>query len=128
MRRVYYQYELWEDYQRGMYALTAPDQERAIEDARLLLANPAALYHAMAAATLLWQHACEVNLTNRSRNRQAWLGQAACCLLYQTPESLTKLGWHRLTDAEQRAANAVADQVIVAWERRYTAREVADCA
>jgi hypothetical protein len=66
-----------------------------------------------------WKYSAEVNLSNRNRNRQAWLGQASCCLIVGAPEDLTKQAWHTLTAAEKIAANAVADEVIAAWERRY---------
>ncbi len=66
-----------------------------------------------------WPFAAEANLTNRSRNRQAWIGQATCCFAYGSAEHQTKEAWHQLTSQEQAAANLAADKVISHWESIY---------
>ncbi len=120
LRQVYHPYMLWEDWRRGMYRPPqVPIQPDHIEAARRLLADASACDAAMRRVTGEWKYACEVNLTNQSRNRRAWLGQAACCLVAGASEDITKLAWHRLTDREQHGANLVADIVICDWESWY---------
>lgn len=116
--RVFHPYLMWEDYQHGMFRAVTDqceaDQLRG--EAAGLLARPSALRLAMQLVTTRWPRATEMNLTNRNRNRQAWLGQAACCLWVGAPDGLTKEAWHTLLPGQQAAANAVADEVIAAWE------------
>jgi hypothetical protein len=120
MKRIYHHYELWEDWQHGMYALgLTRGDDRAmpavIEASRQLLINLPALRDAMQFVAFNWTHAAEVNLTNPNRNYQAWLGQAACCHHHGAPECLTKLAWHQLSTVQQDAANAIADGIMEAW-------------
>lgn len=132
MIRVYHRYELWEDFAHGLYRMalynSPQEQEELIELARELLIDQAKLWDAMNAVATEWVHAAEVQLTNTTRNRRAWLGQAACCYAYGAPESLTKLAWHRLERAQQDRANAVADHVIATWEANYYPRGSLFCA
>ena len=69
--------------------------------------------------SLKWKYAAEQNLSNTSRNRQAWLGQAACCFNHGCSESLTKKAWHQLNISDQNKANEIADKVIHEWEQYY---------
>lgn len=122
IERVYHHYEKWEDYKAGLFRAVGCDDsanEEMIGLAAQLLCNVAELYEAMSAISVLWVCSSEVNLTNPSLNRRAWLGQAACCYQYRVPEDLTKQAWHRLSKEQQDAANGVADAVIREWEDRY---------
>lgn len=119
MRRVFHHYETWEDYHAGMYELTVPVEAHYTEKAKELLGNPQHLRAAMDAVTRCWQIASETNLTHIGRNRQAWLGQAACAHHAGAPEYLTRRAWNLLTSAEQIEANLVADSVIAQWEKEY---------
>lgn len=78
---------------------------------------------AMHKATVAWPFSCEHNLTARSMNRLAWLGHAGCYLETGSPELCTRTGWHTLTQAQQDAANAAAQEVLDDWERRHLARD-----
>jgi hypothetical protein len=117
MTRIYHHYRLWEDWIDGLYRQTiTPAEDVIVSRASRLLASPDWLHKAMMQVAIEWRHAGEVNLSNRHRNRQAWLGQAACCLVCGATEDLTKKAWHILSLAEQEAANRVADKVIAYWE------------
>lgn len=119
MRRIFHHYEKWEDWKDGLYRRSVGDaaDEILISRSARLLSDIAMLDRAMTAVVDEWKHSAEVNLSNRSRNRRAWLGQSACCLVCGTPEHLTKQAWHRLSPAEQERANAVADSAIEYWEQ-----------
>lgn len=67
-----------------------------------------------------WPLAAEHNLTDRSQNRRAWVGQATCCHEDRVPESETRAAWWLLSTEQQAAANAVADKVIEEWERYWS--------
>lgn len=63
-----------------------------------------------------WPHSCEHNLTDRSQNRRAWIGHAACALAFRCPEDIVRQAWSRLTEQQQNEANAKADEAIGYWE------------
>lgn len=121
MKRIFHHYEKWEDWRDGLYRLSVniDAEEILITRAARLLADPELLLIAMTRVIDEWKVSAEVNLSNPSRNRQAWLGQSACCLLCGAPEDLTKQAWHRLSQGERDYANAIADRVISKWEDRY---------
>lgn len=118
MKRIFHHYEKWEDWKDGLYALDVQNPEEIlIARATRLLRDVDHLRLAMLRVVHRWPNSAEVNLSNTSRNRQAWLGQAAACWACGATEDLTKEAWHRLTIAEQDAANLVADYVIAVWEQ-----------
>ena len=63
-----------------------------------------------------WRYSCEHNLTDRSQNRRAWVGHAACALAFQCPEDIVRQAWGHLSEQQQNEANAQADIAIGYWE------------
>lgn len=120
IERVFHPFHLWEDYKMGMYEKTCfMDDESMVRACEATLSCPELLWECMQFVSHNWGHAAEHNLTNLNRNRQAWLGQAACCFIDGAPEYLVKRAWNNLSAEKQRAANAVADEVIKEWEWKY---------
>jgi hypothetical protein len=115
LKRVYHHYSKWEDWKDGLYS---PREEKTTIKKRVirLLASPSLLLLAMRTVVVVWPFSSEVNLSNRSRNRQAWLGQSAACFVCGANEDTTKSAWRSLSLAEQDSANAIADKVIAEWE------------
>lgn len=120
IERVYHPYDLWEDYQQGMYEMTCfMDEQKLIADCEQTLKCPEWLMECMLFVSHNWSFAAEHHLTNTHRNRQAWLGQSACCWIHGAPEYTTKKAWNNLTEHQKTKANAVADEVIQNWEEKY---------
>ena len=119
MKRIYYHFKLWEDNKNGMYNLKCDDIQGTMTSCKHLLSTPSELEIEMRYVKDFWVVSTEVNMTCRNRNRQAWLGQAACCLYCGAPEFVTKLAWWELSDQQREAANAVADIIINEFEREY---------
>lgn len=117
LKRVYYPYQDWEDYLHEMYE--DKSNPVLVEAAVSLLSNQDRLLWAMRRVIREWLRSAEMNMSNRSRNRQAWLGQAACCLDCGVPENLTKQAWNELSEEVREKANAIADIVIGEWEDSY---------
>ena len=115
MKRIFHRYEKWEDFKHGMYSDGV--HENGISAAKSVLINLEVLDHAMWYVLNHWTNSAQLNLSNKSRNRQAWLGQAACCWLVHANENETKLAWHTLTEEQQRDANDVADKYIMEFEQ-----------
>ena len=120
MERIYHHYNKWEDYHNGLYHTTQVDNiEELVGRCADLLKNCDAFYLVMINVVKEWRIASEVNLTNISRNRQAWLGQSSCCYKYKAPEYVTKLAWRTLTKEQQDKANDTADRIIYEWGKIY---------
>lgn len=124
MKRIYHNYELWEDFKNGMYEeplkskLEGETSEVRIEKAVKLLTDELLCQHYMERVAMEWVYACEQVFTNSSMNRIAWLGQAACCLYAGIKESETRKAWWHLTEKQQETANSIAASVIKEWEKR----------
>lgn len=120
MERVYYHFKEWEDNQNGMYETTCfMDPYDMILDCKRLLTTKEWLWEAMTFVSHSWIKSSTQQLTNINRNRQAWLGQAACCFSHGAPEYLTKRAWALLDENQQKIANEIADQVICDWEQKF---------
>lgn len=111
----------------GMWAIpAASDRARFIRESAALMMNRKHFENAMRLALDEWPRSVSVALTTPGMNRRAWIGQAGCFLVTGSPEETTRLGWHTLTDREQRHANSAADLVISEWEAAEAAAVGAD--
>src|SRR5689334_21548419 len=100
MKRIYYRYELWEDWQHGLYNKTV-DYDEAEREIRAklcmkLLSNQNGFYEVPKKVLKDWVISSAVNLSNVNRNRQAWVGQASCCYELGVPEFITKWAWRMM--------------------------------
>ena len=123
MKRIYHPYWLWEDHKNGLYDITKTYTEIEEMDlsvkAKSLLSSPEWFMKIASKVIEEWKISAEVNLTNPSRNRQAWIGQASCCYAFRIPEHITKYGWRLMSPDQQKEANQVADQIIKKWEDNH---------
>lgn len=65
-----------------------------------------------------WRYACEQNLTNNSRNRLSFLGQAACCYNHGATIPETTAAWWALTQEQRDNANNTASNFIQKYEQK----------
>lgn len=121
MKRVFYPYNLWEEVDYGMYkaVLGSAKRDRLVKKALSLLSNPTMLEHYMRKSLTVFPKSTERNLTTQGMNKQAWLGQAACCLFGNVPSDITKEAWGMLTPEQKDAANDAADRVYKEWRTTY---------
>ncbi len=120
MDKIYVHYSLWEDYLSGMWRDTYGAERQAYLKRAIRFTGNASLYGRwMMRVVRRWPYACLENLSDIGRNRQAFIGHAACCLALGCPEDITRLAWHQLTQQQQDAANAEADKAIAYWESLY---------
>lgn len=119
MDRIYSNYKLWEDFKNGMYETTCyMDSSMLAQECAQTLSCPEWLEESMMFCIINWPVSTAQHLSNKHRNRQAWLGQAACCMVHGAPEYVTKQGWHMLSELDQKRANKVADKCIEFWEKQ----------
>ena len=120
MKPIYYRYELWEDYQNGMFHKKQDNkEEERKQKAVLFFKNLKLLYEKMKYVAENWKHSAEMTFTNTSINHQAWLGQASNCLYTGCCEEETIEVWHLLSEEERNEANKVADKVYYEWLEKY---------
>lgn len=120
MQRIFHHYSEWEDFKGGLYRLpSVQDSAHQVECSKILLSSPGTFYNVALQMVQEWVIAADVNLCNRSRNRQAWIGQASCCFNHKAAEHQTKEAWWLLDDKQRKEANEAADCVIEIWERFY---------
>jgi hypothetical protein len=118
MKRIYHHYEKWEEIQAGMWRnVPASERQDLMDRAAILMKDTESFYQAMRRAITEWPFSCEHHLTG-GFNRQAWIGHAGCCIAVNSPEDITRLAWHNLSQDQQDLANAAADKAIAEWERR----------
>jgi hypothetical protein len=118
MKQIYHHYELWEDVKNDILkdGFSEIEAEKLTLKAKSLLCNPKEFLKIANEVIIEWKYASEQHLSNKSRNRQAWLGQASCCFKYKVPEYITKYAWRLMTFEEQKKANEIADIIIKKWE------------
>jgi len=119
MKKKYHNYHKWEAFHEGLYSLTTENEWDKLVKSRELLADSKKLKESMCKVLRNWKYSVEENMTDRSMNRQAFLGQCACCLEFGTPDYLTKIAWRYLTDEQRIEANKVADEVIELFDKNY---------
>lgn len=118
MKQIFAPYWEWEDYINGMYDLIpASSHSQLIEIAIQILSDSELFDLILGEVFKEWSVSVNVNLSNRSINRRAWLGRAACCYLYNVPETLTRLAWKELTDEQRQAADLIAIKYIQMYEK-----------
>ena len=114
--RIFHTWEKWECYRAGFYE-ERPEtmtQEEGEEAYRSFLSDEAAFDRALLVVTQEWPYSCEHYLTNDRMNRIAWLGQASVAQALRIP-SCCRGGYHRLTDAQKKAADTLALTALNRW-------------
>lgn len=118
MIEVFAPYWEWEDYANGMYEIPTTGDMNRLSGLAASMLSDAGWFGATARQVIqAWPVAAAVNLTSRSGNRRAWVGQASCSFGLRVPELATRAAWKTLTQDIREVANDVADEVISEYER-----------
>ena len=113
--RIWHPYWKWEETEHNMWG-SVRDRNDYLDRA-IQFTGDAELYGKyMMRVVREWVYSCEHNLTDRSQNRRAWIGHAACALAFQCPEDIVRQAWGHLSEQQQIEANAKADEAIRDWE------------
>jgi ParB-like chromosome segregation protein Spo0J len=114
--RIFHTFDKWECFRAGFYdeRPNGMTQEEGEEKYRAFLADQDAFRSALEAVTIGWKHSCEHYLTNDRMNRIAWLGQASVAQALRIP-SCCRGGYHRLSDDQKQAADALALEYLNKW-------------
>ena len=111
-------YWIREDYLNGLFDTTTEDDELCIKKVERLFKSEKRTIKAMSSVIQKWKHSTEHNLTNRSINKIAWLGQAACCYSLKVPDFITKKAWWNLPKETRNRADKNAKDLIESYENK----------
>lgn len=120
IKQAFYRYELWEDFQSGMY--NPRNEEEKIQEAIHLLSDEKLCREYMEKVVSEWNIATEQVLTNPECNGRAWLGQCACFMFGGCRDEETRSAWVLLSPEVQKKANKIAESVIYNWLCEYSKR------
>ena len=121
IQRVYHPYNLWEDYKHCFYDNCSGEEGKTKKQLAIdLLSNEECLNVYMGRIIKEWFYSCEHNLTNPAMNKIAYIGQAACSLYANIPNTITMDAWGELTDEQKSTADKVALSKLKEWELKYS--------
>lgn len=122
LTRIYHPYWDWEEVEHNMWGVVdnrAHYLKKAIE-----FTGDHKLYgRFMMRVANEWTSSAEHNLSNKTQNRKAWIGHAACALAFQCPEDIVREAWRHLTEDQQIKANDQAKQAIEYWEKEQCQKQ-----
>jgi hypothetical protein len=123
--RIFHTFDKWEAvnynfFGTGHKTMTKIQCEHAYKN---LLTNEEDFRSALAHIIENWKYSCEHNLTNKSMNRIAWLGQAALAYRHQIP-SIYCSGFRLLDERQQERANEIALEYLNEWLKKNSLPEV----
>tara|TARA_Y100000310_G_scaffold208355_1_gene208949 strand:- start:1074 stop:1475 length:402 start_codon:yes stop_codon:yes gene_type:complete len=114
--RIYHHYSLWEDHKNGFYNNCSGDSKKEKIQKAIKMFNSERLTRKyMDKIINEWKYSCEHNFTNPSLNRIAYIGQAACCLYGNIPNTVTMEAWNMLDRKVKNRSNMIAEEVLSTW-------------
>ena len=113
--RTYHPYWDWEEIDFNMWG-SVKDRQKFLKMAIDFTGDHILYGSHMLAVVDEWVKSCEHNLSNRTQNRKAWIGHAACAKAFGCPEDIVREAWSHLTEEQQALANDQADKAIQYWE------------
>lgn len=123
--RIFHTYDKWECHKAGLYASTKEGwtHEECQEEFKRILSDAKLFEEILSKLIVEWKFSCEHYLTNRSMNRIAWLGQAACCYQSGIPARYSN-SWFDMEQKHQDRANRVAFKYLNIWLQKNNLDEV----
>jgi hypothetical protein len=116
MERIYHPYWLWEDYKAGFYENISGEEKKQMILKVIEMFNSESLTKEFMNKVITeWKYSCEHNLTNESLNKIAYIGQGACCIYANVPNTITMEAWSLLDKEVQNRANKIAEKTIKNW-------------
>lgn len=122
LKRIYHPYQKWEEINYNMWGSVA-NRAECLEIAIEFTGNHKLYGFWMREVSRDWPYSCEHNLTDKTQNRKAWIGHAACAYALEIPEDIIRKAWSFLTEYQQAKANAQAAKAIKDWELRQCQKE-----
>lgn len=116
IERMYHPYWDWEEIEFNMWG--SVENKKEYLDWAIAFTGDSDIYGAyMMKVVIEWTKSCQHNLSNRTQNRKAWIGHAACAMAKGCPEHIVREAWGHLSEDQQVKANNKAQEAIDYWER-----------
>lgn len=115
--RIFYHHDKWECWKNGLYYNAKANNENHIKKSVLVLSNQKLFFMWCNILKKRWPVSFEVHISNKTINRQAWIGQAACCVSHTANQYQTISAWNELNQSEKDIANSIADFYIKNFEK-----------
>lgn len=117
-KRVYHPWDKWEDYTFSFYEnCTGKDKDIKIAQVLDMFSSLESTRECMFFVVDNWKHSMEHNLTNKSMNRIAYIGQCACAYYKNIPSTITMEAWSSLDSETQKRADKIAQEAIDRWSK-----------
>jgi len=108
---------MWEDWKYGFYDnISGTEKGVMINKVIEMFSSEILTREYMKRVINEWGYSCEHNLTNEALNKIAYIGQAACCIYYKIPNSITMEAWNLLPPEVQERSDKIALEMINEWE------------
>jgi hypothetical protein len=118
MKKIWHPWYKWECYKAGFYSNCRDigmTKHNAKEQYRLFLSDLDLFESILKQAITKWEYSCEHFLTDKNRNRIAWLGQASMAFYKNIPAE-ARGGYKLLTNKQQQEADKLALKYLKIWE------------
>lgn len=122
LTRIYHPYWDWEEVEANMWG-TVDNREKYLKKAIEFTGDHKLYGRFMLKVVDDWPLSCEHNLSNKTQNRKAWIGHAACALAMGCPEDIVREAWKYLTEDQQNKANQKALEAIETWENKQCQKQ-----
>lgn len=117
IKRIYHPYWMWEEVKHNMWGVV--DNKFEMLEWAIEFTGDAEAYGSwMTKVVDDWGYSCSHNLSNKTQNRKAWIGHAACAYANKCPEDIVRKAWSHLSEEQQVKANKKAQEAIELWEKR----------
>jgi hypothetical protein len=117
MKQIFHHYELWEDYKCGFYNNCSGEQKKElIKKVVDIFSNENLTRKYMEKVISEWKYSLEHNLTNPSINKIAYIGQSACAIAFNIPNTITMEAWRYVSIENRNKADKIALESIKKWK------------
>lgn len=125
INQLYYPYYLWEDYKYSFYeTISGKIREEKLESCLKMFNSEELTIEYMEKVINEWYYSCRINFTNPSINKIAYLGQSACALFDNIPNTVTMEGWGLLSQDVRDRSNLIAKQKIDKWFLNFKSNQL----
>ena len=123
--RIFHTYDKWELFEYGFFNSTHKkwSAEQCRHKYKEFLSDTDLFRKTINELFESCPNSCEHNLTNRSLNRIAWIGQASVAFKYQIPAVFCS-GFNLLSDEQQQVANNVAFEELNKWLENHGLKQI----
>lgn len=118
LKRIWKNYNKWEDFKNGFYGTKQKVSDELIEDVRNLLTSEE-FYNVAIKLFTEWKNSIDHNLSFIGSNRKSYLGQVVCCKVLGISAKTTSEAFTKMLKEDQVIANGIANRIIATYENNF---------